>query len=195
MFNKYSYILLLCTVLGKLTAQGQKTMPDSVIIGETSHYNVVSDPASTYIWWINGVIQPGFNTNEFVYTWNTLNTYLLEVQEYSADGCPGPVMSGQVFVVPLPVPHGAGLRISKAFSPNNDGINDAWEIGNINLYPELEVIIYNRWGQLVWKSGRGYPVPWDGTGKGDRLPMDSYHYIIDLHNGKRPIIGNVTIVR
>ena len=27
------------------------------------------------------------------------------------------------------------------------------------------------------------------------LPIDSYHYIIDLHNGSKPIIGNVTIVR
>jgi gliding motility-associated-like protein len=59
----------------------------------------------------------------------------------------------------------------------------------------MEVTIYNRWGQLIWKSARGYPVPWDGTYKGQQLPMDSYHYVIDLHNGYGLIIGFITIVR
>ena len=37
--------------------------------------------------------------------------------------------------------------------------------------------------------------PWDGRSKGSLLPIDSYHYIIDLHNGTKPILGTVTIVR
>jgi gliding motility-associated-like protein len=87
------------------------------------------------------------------------------------------------------------LIINDAFSPNNDGTNDYWNIGNISLYPSIEVTIYNRWGQSVWKSGRGYPSPWDGKSNGADLPIDSYHYVIDLHNGTKPIIGDVTIVR
>jgi gliding motility-associated-like protein len=59
----------------------------------------------------------------------------------------------------------------------------------------MEVKIFNRWGQSVWRSEKGYPRPWDGTSNGSALPIDSYHYIIDLHNGSKPIIGNVTIVR
>jgi hypothetical protein len=47
----------------------------------------------------------------------------------------------------------------------------------------------------VWISAKGYPIPWDGTREGRDLPIDSYHYIIDLKNGDRPIIGTVTIVR
>ena len=59
----------------------------------------------------------------------------------------------------------------------------------------MEVKIFNRWGESIWRSERGYPIPWDGTSNGAALPIDSYHYIIDLHNGTKPIIGNVTIVR
>jgi gliding motility-associated-like protein len=59
----------------------------------------------------------------------------------------------------------------------------------------MEITVYNRWGQSVWSSGQGYPVPWDGRSNGSDLPVDSYHYIIDLHNGSKPILGNVTIVR
>ena len=87
------------------------------------------------------------------------------------------------------------LIIPEAFSPNGDLINDLWIIGNTDLYPKMEIIIYNRWGQSVWKSEIGYPVPWDGRSEGVNLPVDSYHYVIDLHNGLRPVVGSVTIIR
>ena len=87
------------------------------------------------------------------------------------------------------------LIIPNAISPNDDLINDVWNIGMADLYPQIEVKIFNRWGELIWNSERGYPHPWDGRSNGEALPIDSYHYIIDLHNGTKPIIGNVTIVR
>jgi gliding motility-associated-like protein len=87
------------------------------------------------------------------------------------------------------------LIIPNAISPNGDLINDEWNIDNIDLYPEAEVKIFNRWGLNIWKSAKGYPQPWDGRRNGKGLPIDSYHYIIDLHNGKKPVIGAVTIVR
>ena len=80
------------------------------------------------------------------------------------------------------------LIIPEAISPNGDGINDVWNIGQIDLYPDVEIVIYNRWGESVWKSERGYPKPWNGLGNGKDLPLDSYHYIIDLHDGSKPII-------
>ncbi len=87
------------------------------------------------------------------------------------------------------------LDIPNAISPNGDLINDEWNIGLKDLYPQIEIKIFNRWGELVWKSEKGYPRPWDGRSKGSVLPLDSYHYIIDLHNGSKPIIGHVTIVK
>jgi gliding motility-associated-like protein len=89
----------------------------------------------------------------------------------------------------------ACLVIPNAISPNGDLINDEWNIGLKELYPQMEITIFNRWGEVVWKSGKGYPRPWDGRSNGTILPIDSYHYIINLHNGRKPIIGHVTIVR
>ncbi|MGC9472210.1 MAG: gliding motility-associated C-terminal domain-containing protein, partial [Bacteroidales bacterium] len=101
------------------------------------------------------------------------------------------------------------LQIPTAFSPGSSfGINDTWEIGISDgsghyvsggslyeLYPDAIVEVYDRWGRLVFRSERGYPVPWDGTYRGTPLPMDSYHYVINLHNGTPAITGNVTIVK
>ncbi|MBS0010829.1 MAG: gliding motility-associated C-terminal domain-containing protein, partial [Bacteroidales bacterium] len=87
------------------------------------------------------------------------------------------------------------LTIPNAISPDGDGINEEWIIGNMYLYNRAEVRIFNRWGVLVWASDKGYPQPWDGTSNGRKLPVDTYHYVINLHDGTKPILGNVTIVR
>ncbi len=87
------------------------------------------------------------------------------------------------------------LIIPDAFSPNGDLTNDTWVIGNIDLYPQAEITIYNRWGQMLWQSARGYPEAWDGRSKGIPMPIDGYHYVIDLHNGYKLIAGDVTLVR
>jgi gliding motility-associated-like protein len=88
------------------------------------------------------------------------------------------------------------LIIPNAISPNGDNINDIWNIGEIDLYPNVEIKIFDRWGILIWKSENGYPQKWDGrSSRGTKMPMESYHYIIDLHNGTKPLIGNITIVR
>ena len=193
MLKKHLYILLSGILLfNAYRVAGQAAMPDNVCIGQFRHYYVDLNPGSTYTWWINGVVQPGFNTNEFVHTWDTLSTYLIEVQERSADGCLGPVRSAKVVVTG---PDQLRLTIPEAFSPNGDLINDVWNIGNIDAFPKVEITIYNRWGQSVWRSEYGYPYPWDGKSNGVNLPIDSYHYIIDLNNGSKPIAGEITIVR
>jgi gliding motility-associated-like protein len=87
------------------------------------------------------------------------------------------------------------LVIPNTISPNGDLINDVWNIGHIDQYPLAEVIIFNNWGVTVWKSQKGYPIPWDGRSDGKMLPIDSYFYIINLHNGTKPIAGSITIIK
>jgi gliding motility-associated-like protein len=193
MFNRLSHILLYNIILlSSFRLAGQMSMPDNACPGESKHYFVLPNPGSTYIWRINGVVQTGQYTNVFEHRWEVPNTYLIEVQEKSANGCFGPVRSGEVVVKTDP----DRLIIPKAFSPNGDLINDLWEIRNTELYPRVEITVYNRWGQTVWRSARGYPIPWNGSSsRGIELPVDSYHYAIDLHDGSKIQIGTVTIFR
>ena len=85
-------------------------------------------------------------------------------------------------------------KIPNTFTPNNDGINDFWTIEYLNTYPDNRVQVFTRTGQLVFES-RGYNKPWDGTKNGKPLPFDTYYYIIEPNNGRKPITGYVTIVK
>lgn len=88
------------------------------------------------------------------------------------------------------------LDIPNAFTPNGDGINDIWIIGNLDNFPDTKITIYNRWGQVVYKTS-GTGLFWDGTylGKGKQLPEGQYIYDIRLNRNGTMINGIVTIIR
>lgn len=86
------------------------------------------------------------------------------------------------------------ITIPNAFTPNNDGINDLWNIDALITYPSCLVSIFDRNGQKVYQS-IGYPKPWDGTRGGSPLPGGTYYYIIDLKNNTPKLSGWVVVVR
>ncbi|MDB5134288.1 MAG: type sorting protein [Mucilaginibacter sp.] len=86
------------------------------------------------------------------------------------------------------------ITIPNTFSPNNDGINDYWDIDALIAFPESTTMIYNRNGQKVYQS-KGYNKSWDGTYNNSPLPTGTYYYVIDLKNNTPVISGWVLIVR
>ena len=76
--------------------------------------------------------------------------------------------------------------IPNAISPNGDGKNDVWKLNFIQLlYPDAEIEIFNRWGQLLFRSV-GYSTPWDATFNGERVPDGTYYYVINLNDELEP---------
>ncbi|MCB8998500.1 MAG: T9SS type B sorting domain-containing protein [Bacteroidales bacterium] len=86
------------------------------------------------------------------------------------------------------------IKVPGIITPNNDGYNDTWVIEGLDLYEGNSVEIYNRYGKLIFYM-RSYDNSWDGTYEGKELPMESYHYVINLNNGTPVLKGNITIVR
>jgi gliding motility-associated-like protein len=87
------------------------------------------------------------------------------------------------------------LVIPSGFTPNGDGVNDYWEIDNIDDFPLAIVEVYNRWGQRVYEQvGYTSETAFDGTKNGKELPIGTYYYVIYLNDSK-PLTGTVTIVR
>jgi gliding motility-associated-like protein len=66
-----------------------------------------------------------------------------------------------------------------SFSPNNDKVNDFWNIGpDVPLYPDNEVTIFNRLGELVFQT-QGYD-NLKNYFDGDNLSDGSYYYIVNI---------------
>jgi large repetitive protein len=86
------------------------------------------------------------------------------------------------------------FEIPEVITPNGDTYNDYWLIEGLEVYPDVIIQVYDRWGKRIFYS-EGHDVYFDGTFNGKELPMESYHYIIDLNNGADRIIGNITILR
>ena len=87
------------------------------------------------------------------------------------------------------------IVIPEVITPNNDSFNDRWVMKNIDLYPDAEVLIYNRWGELIFRTKNILANPWDGTFKGKLVPTDSYHYILYLNDGSDPRSGVISVIR
>jgi gliding motility-associated-like protein len=69
------------------------------------------------------------------------------------------------------------ITIPNTFTPNSDGINDKWEIGNLADYTTADVKVFNRWGSEVYHFNSSLQA-WDGTRNGKPLPVGTYYYII-----------------
>ncbi len=86
------------------------------------------------------------------------------------------------------------ITIPNAFTPNNDGINDIWNIEALITYPKSVTTVFNRDGQKIFES-TGYARPWDGTYNGSPLPGGTYYYVIDLKINTPKLSGWVALIR
>ncbi|HLO60057.1 MAG TPA: gliding motility-associated C-terminal domain-containing protein [Bacteroidales bacterium] len=89
------------------------------------------------------------------------------------------------------------LVIPNAFTPNDDGHHDTWLIKNINMFPDADIQVFDRWGRRVYQSDGGSGREWDGKGpNGKDLPVENYYYVIDLKvPGYGVLTGTVSIIR
>lgn len=118
---------------------------------------------------------PSFNT-----------TYYITITD--ADGCTA-TDSVQVFV-------DIDFHVPNAFSPNDDGLNDVFNI-DTDLLISYEIVIYNRWGALMFRS-EDINVGWDGTLDGKPQEIGVYTYVIhSVSTLNTPITktGTVTLLR
>ena len=144
-------------------------------------------PESANITWSPGSFL--LDSTEF----NPLTIPLLTEQEFvlttiTENGCRN-TDSITVFIIPE-------IEIPDGFTPNNDGMNDNWVLGNISFYPSTTVSVYNRWGEQLYYS-KGDAEPWDGLVDGNPLPIGTYYYVIDVNEPDftKEITGPITIMR
>lgn len=75
------------------------------------------------------------------------------------------------------------LVFYSGITPNGDGNNDIFVIDGILSYPDNDVRIFNRWGELVWMN-KGYnntTIVWNGDNeRGKPLSDGTYYYLVTI---------------
>jgi gliding motility-associated-like protein len=83
------------------------------------------------------------------------------------------------------------IVIPNVFTPNSDGKNDYFHIVNIEKVTDSHLMIFNRWGNLIFEKD-GYQNDWDGR----NAPDGVYYFILNFHILKNDeMTGTVTIMR
>ncbi|WP_169303350.1 T9SS type B sorting domain-containing protein [Pedobacter cryophilus] len=123
-----------------------------------------------------------------------------KVTDQSTDGLkPDPIAPSDITpLVPTPINLSiTKLFIPKGFSPNGDGINDFFVVQNTSSGLPVELEVFNRWGNAVYKS-TNYTNNWSGKCSegiyiGQDLPPGTYYYIVNYNFNK--YVGYLTLNR
>jgi len=84
------------------------------------------------------------------------------------------------------------LHIPNVFTPNGDGVNDRFEITNLEYFKNSRMSIYNRWGLKVYESTDYASEWWDGANHSDGV----YYYVLHVTEGlEQQYQGSVTLLR
>ncbi|MBK8847403.1 MAG: gliding motility-associated C-terminal domain-containing protein [Bacteroidetes bacterium] len=100
--------------------------------------------------------------------------------------------SNEIILIQQPV-----LYVPNAFTPNDDGVNDKWELF-ANFLREFNVTVFNRWGQPIFQT-KNPRIQWAGEFVDKSCPTGVYYYKIDykgfINDDLLIKTGSVTILR
>jgi hypothetical protein len=78
------------------------------------------------------------------YTYPEAGNYVVTLYVQNAASCSDTMqLNIQVF---------DSIVIPNSFSPNGDGINDVFQIQNLEFFPNSQLWIYSRWGNLIYSG-------------------------------------------
>ncbi len=94
------------------------------------------------------------------------------------------------------------IEVPGGLSPNADGFNDFFYIENLEYFPENELVVFNRWGDVVYEASP-YQNDWNGQVNGsmiltgDKVSDGTYFYILKLSpdDENEPFKGSLELRR
>ena len=172
---------------------GNVNQPDSLLIStEVINVSCVDQADGAISLTVNGGTAPysfAWSSGEIVPTISNLSAGFYVTTITDDNSC---IATITVEVLPSIIPC---VNPVNTFTPNGDQFNDTWVIDNMYLYPNASVQVFNKWGNLVFKS-EGLYTPWDGTYNNNPLPSEVYYYIIELNDpATSKLTGTLTIIR
>ena len=167
---------------------------DEVAQGVTITFTVFVQediPGLSYQWTANGEPIEGATGDSYTVQVIEEGAVTYGVTVTTAAGCEVSVEETIIGVPPI-------LDVPNAFTPDNDGDNDFFNIvNNGEIAQVLEFKIYNRWGQLVYDN-EDPDNGWDGTFNDKEQPSEVYIYNISVERLDGEVFswqGDVTLIR
>ncbi|MEX0966081.1 MAG: gliding motility-associated C-terminal domain-containing protein [Bacteroidia bacterium] len=163
--------------------------PDPPLLGDIVEFKDKSEGATRREWYIDSDSVTSVEKDP-VHPFNDAGNkevMLIAINEY---GC------SDTAIKVLKIDQDANIYIPTAFSPDGDGINDYFSIASTGL-ESLQVDIYNRWGQHIY-SFTGVDGRWDGTHKGEPVPIGAYVYTLSasaVNKRKYYLNGSITVIK
>lgn len=119
-----------------------------------------------------------------IYQLNEDETVTVRVED--AQGCVAEVKLEFEFTGKIDIPN--------FFTPNGDNENDRWAPKNREFFPDIEIIIYDRYGRVVARLDD--VTSWDGTYEGNEVPTGDYWYVVNANDKeKQRYVGHFTLYR
>lgn len=152
------------------------TLMDTLICDGDVYVMDATYPNGTYQWFYNGT--PLVGATGPTYGASAAGFYSVAVQST----CGAASDQAEVELDPCII------NVPNVFTPNNDGVNDVFEIEGLMIYRDTYLQIYNRWGGLVYEKAN-YQNDWDGTApSGNKLSDGTYFYLL---TATRPFSGEI----
>ncbi len=92
------------------------------------------------------------------------------------------------------------IEVHNVVTPNGDAQNDYLVIDGIQYYPNNQLFVFDKWGDVVYQK-KGYNNEWNAIGSnGSPLPDGTYYYVLKLNEqnkagGKNEYTGFLMIKR
>lgn len=165
---------------------------DSLIaFTDRSYSNLLDKPLNKWLWdFGDGHVSTEQNPTHI---YQKTGNFTIRFATGRDDGCMSDVITKMIRIRAY-IDYSKDIHPPNAFSPNDDQINDIWEINAIEDCPEATVEVFTRYGARVFFS-KGYTVPFDGKYKGEALPVGTYYYIIEPNDGRKRVTGALTLLK
>jgi gliding motility-associated-like protein len=145
-----------------------------------------NDSSLTYEWWsstsslnYNTTYNPDVSPRDTAVFWLTIR---------DEHGC------SYLDSVKVNVKPSSALVFYNSLTPNGDGDNDIWVIGNLEKYRTNRLQIFNRYGQEIY-AVTNYKNDWAGKYLGKDLPAGTYFFVLDTKSDEGIKKGSITIYR
>ncbi|MBP5995221.1 MAG: gliding motility-associated C-terminal domain-containing protein [Crocinitomicaceae bacterium] len=182
---------LTISIIEQPVAHFSITPNDSILIGATLYFQNSSVNATAYIWSVNNQefsndVNPSYLTNDEEFLVFTL----IALNQTCAD----------TFEMHVPLLETSFVFAANCFTPDADEYNATWKPIISDNYDQTNyhLMIYNRWGEVIWESF-DYSLAWDGTyGVGGQPVQDGvYTWVLQLKQKKNDRISRFsgTLIR